>query len=669
MIPAHLARFSHPIPVLDQGFVRLVGTLGDDGSIVTAARVTTGKGRSEHVWGSGLDALARHRCTLCNTPDTGAGFGEEGEAVGEPEWPPYCVEGDRRFLRFMLRERHSAPFEFAEIVLHVRAPMDVWRQWIRHRTACLAGDVALQFDLPGGITRRGNQLQTLTVGEIYDRFQPTVNKSRPARQKNPYHKRSRVQAKHLRCLDECDMTVRHTRIVDVWESGVKPTYRVELVTGEVVTMSADHRCLTSTGWLRLHDIVTLPTAEDARWAYRSGPTAFVTVGPGIGTGVSPKPNAVDPETEEWRPVLGWEHYYEVSSQGRVRRIVGGKGSQRGRCKCMSPNRGRTRVGLNRPGEERVEHVHVLMLEAFRGPRPAGMDGCHEDGNSLNNAIENLRWGTSQSNADDRVRDGATTRLSSRQGTIKGITYAGEQMTYDIEVEGPWHNFSADGMIVHNSVQEYSTRYSAAIDATATTDPGAWRRQSPSGANRQGSAGFLTEWPEDVTDDRAWQRTPGEYLSAREQGLHDLAREVYEERLTLGVAREQARKDLPLSTFTEAYWKIDLHNLMHFLSLRMDGHAQHEIRQYANVIGDVVRTWVPLTWEAFRDCRLEGATLTRQQIAVLRATLAGTDPGLIRSLFTSLPEAHGGSERETANLLKLIGLGATTSHHPTRRTST
>jgi thymidylate synthase (FAD) len=82
-------------------------------------------------------------------------------------------------------------------------------------------------------------------------------------------------------------------------------------------------------------------------------------------------------------------------------------------------------------------------------------------------------------------------------------------------------------------------------------------------------------------------------------LQRLTREVYEERIAKGIAREQARKDLPLSTYTEAYWKIDLHNLFHFLFLRMDRHAQYEIRKYAETIGyEIVAKWCPVAWEAF-----------------------------------------------------------------------
>ena len=84
-----------------------------------------------------------------------------------------------------------------------------------------------------------------------------------------------------------------------------------------------------------------------------------------------------------------------------------------------------------------------------------------------------------------------------------------------------------------------------------------------------------------------------------------------------MAREQARKDLPLSTYTEAYWKVDLHNLLHFLSLRMDAHAQWEIREYASTIGnEIVKPLFPLVWEAFVDYRLEGMSLSRLEREVI-----------------------------------------------------
>jgi flavin-dependent thymidylate synthase len=307
-----LQRFTAPIQVLDQGFVRLVNVSGDDGAIVTAARVTTGKGRSEHVWGplvpdGRADEPSWHKiCQVCKVAvdciESGfAGAGAEDSV---------CVEGDRRFIRFMMREKHTSPFEFAEITLHMRLPMDVWRQMVRHRTA--------------------------------------------------------------------------------------------------------------------------------------------------------------------------------------------------------------------------------------------------------------------------------------------------------------------------SVQEYSTRYSPAVDAMATTRHDAWRAQAK--GNRQGSGGAVTTWPSgyagrpDTGPLPPGAATPGEYLSAEEERLHEHAREVYAARLAFGVANEQARKDLPLSNYTDVYWKCDLHNLFHFLGLRLDEHAQQEIRAYAEVIRAIVATWVPLSYEAFVDYRLDAHTFSREEMAILRHVL-------------------------------------------------
>jgi thymidylate synthase (FAD) len=153
-----------------------------------------------------------------------------------------------------------------------------------------------------------------------------------------------------------------------------------------------------------------------------------------------------------------------------------------------------------------------------------------------------------------------------------------------------------------NVNEYSTRYSLAIDAAQETPPDQWREQATS--NRQGSAGWLNA-------------AAGAELSAQERSFHQQARKLYEERIALGVAREQARKDLPLATYTEAYWKIDLHNLLHFLALRMDSHAQLEIRQYATTIGEqIVKPLFPIVWEAFIDYRLDGLFLSRLDRGVI-----------------------------------------------------
>jgi thymidylate synthase (FAD) len=90
----------------------------------------------------------------------------------------------------------------------------------------------------------------------------------------------------------------------------------------------------------------------------------------------------------------------------------------------------------------------------------------------------------------------------------------------------------------------------------------------------------------------------------------------------GLARELARMNLPANVYTQWYWKVDLHNLFHFLRLRADAHAQYEIRVYAETMCQIVKDWVPLAYGAFEDYRLGGATLSGKAIEVLKRRLKG-----------------------------------------------
>lgn len=166
-----------------------------------------------------------------------------------------------------------------------------------------------------------------------------------------------------------------------------------------------------------------------------------------------------------------------------------------------------------------------------------------------------------------------------------------------------------------SVNEYSTRYSEAIDDVHRTNHNEWRLQSKS--NKQGSSGFVTNdnIPEeyralDVIDWGRCDNSAGLFLSERELALHRLAKDVYEERLKFGVAKEQARKDLPLSNYTQAYWKIDLHNLLKFLGQRCNPHAQQEIRDFAQIMAGIVKVCCPVAFEAWYDYSFAASTFTR-----------------------------------------------------------
>jgi thymidylate synthase (FAD) len=152
-----------------------------------------------------------------------------------------------------------------------------------------------------------------------------------------------------------------------------------------------------------------------------------------------------------------------------------------------------------------------------------------------------------------------------------------------------------------NVNEYSARYSVVKDRFYRPSMESIRQQSTT--NRQGGSQAA-----DVGTAEDFLR----YLEATEAHYAD-----YEKMLGRGIARELARIGLPLSVYTEWYWKIDLHNLFHFLSLRMDPHAQQEIRDYANAMFALIQPIVPIAAEAFLDYRLNSISLSRLEVESLR----------------------------------------------------
>jgi thymidylate synthase (FAD) len=160
-----------------------------------------------------------------------------------------------------------------------------------------------------------------------------------------------------------------------------------------------------------------------------------------------------------------------------------------------------------------------------------------------------------------------------------------------------------------SFNEYSGRYSEMIDSMEKTDATRWREQS--GSNKQGSDGFINSFGENPLNitEGMYDHT-GEFLSDREISLQQEMTMVYQERLKAGVAKEQARKDLPVSNYTEMYAKVDLKNLFGFLRLRCDSHAQWEIRQYANIMAGAVQELFPISFEAWYDYHYTSSNLTR-----------------------------------------------------------
>ncbi|WP_119460179.1 FAD-dependent thymidylate synthase [Rhodospirillaceae bacterium SYSU D60014] len=193
-----------------------------------------------------------------------------------------------------------------------------------------------------------------------------------------------------------------------------------------------------------------------------------------------------------------------------------------------------------------------------------------------------------------------------------------------------------------NVNEYSARYSILDKEFYVPAPEHLAAQST--ANRQGRGDLLEG--EDAARVLDLLREDSirsydhyvEMLNEREDGSA-----IDEGRA--GLARELARMNLPLNFYTQWYWKIDLQNLLHFLSLRADPHAQYEIRVYAEAMLDVVKRWVPITYEAFLQHRLHAATLSAAALKVVKRMLAGEQVAI---------ESSGLGKREWRELMAVLG---------------
>jgi thymidylate synthase (FAD) len=728
------ALLDQEFPVLDKGFVRLVDYLGGDARIVQAARVSYGEGTK-------------------------------------------TVREDRALIDYLMRHAHTSPFEMVELTFHIKAPIFVVRQWFRHRTACLSGDVALHFDEPAALGKGKRKLRKLTLAGFYrkwregythttskrkalylERIDPEraytvaelaklverreedlrnlvrqgklqaerVTNNHPkqpsiyirgcdwhsyAQKRFRLHKslKSRLAAMNLRMCNEETGEIEHTQVVDIWQSGVKPVFEVTLENGYRIKMTKDHRCLTEQGWLTLEQVTGLRLSKNGNVSWRDDAPGFAVNGLSVyqdrkwleqrhaeGLSVAEIAERADtsyPTIRKYLRAYGLQfspaERARLSGQaqrGKRRNTRRGPLSDEALSRIREARSGPRsnfwkggitpeRASIGRWTKEQASRVHArcdyrcVLCGKQRDLHAHHLDpvwhnpalardvnnlislcrSCHQDIHRQNLELVLLNWVNHRKKLNDfwpqhsrpypKNKPKATPiRLVRSYAKVSRIAYVGMEMTYDLEVAGPYHNFVAGGFIVHNSVNEVSARYSVMKDEFYL--PAAADLRAQGKANRQVGEGVL---PAEVVElaqgkiDEAQKRSYASYQALLEQGI----------------ARELAREVLPVGLYTEFYWKQDLHNLFHFLRLRMDWHAQYEIRAYGDAIARIVKAVAPMAYAAFEENVLYGCRLSKSEIDVLRELL---DPARLQQAL-----ADAGMKRSRQlELLKKLGLIAETA---------
>lgn len=601
------------IAVLDKGFVRLIDGMGDDLAVVQAARVSYASG-------------------------------SKGE------------EKDRKLISYLMRHQHMTPFEQAVFKFHVRCPIFVMRQWIRHRTGCLTGNTRLYFDLPSGPRNGRPRVFPVLLEEFHRKWhegaRPIPHARRPTT-KVVVPLRERLERMRLRQLREDTGTFGHTRVVDVFSTGTKPVFEVETEDGKRICCTKDHRFLFKDGWKTLEQATGLslqgslaicsldlpdlavngrtverPLYRDREWLERqySQPEADDR---SIGAMLGVSEHVI----RKWRKLHGliglklkpFTKGQQPWNKGRTYRFgprpfdpdhlaAVRKARSGARSNFWKGGVAGERAGIGRWTTDAAPRIfrrdgyrcrncgkiggrlhahHVIPVwadrsKAFDESNLATLCGaCHRRIHAVGAELE---FAERLAGADavalyqrvERPRPPSQRMVVPKWVRVRSIKYAGMRPTFDLTVEGPSHNYVADGIVTHNSFNEISARYVEVKDDFHV--PEIFR--APDLKNKQSSQAA----PE------IDQRLARELLVKSQREAYA----SYQELLKLGVARELARTALPVSLYTEFYWTVNARNLMHFIDLRADAPAQWEIQRYAEALAAFFAQRLPWTWAAFLE---------------------------------------------------------------------
>ncbi|MBQ1123526.1 FAD-dependent thymidylate synthase [Streptomyces sp. B15] len=489
-------------------------------------------------------------------------------------------ERSKGLINYLMRDRHGSPFEHNSMTFFISAPLFVFREFHRHRVGwCLAGDTEITLESEAGNLRRK------TIKDLYQQWHHGLedqlpwsagevtwhskaskwmaqvrrqgvchylglHESREAaesavlefREQHPTTRLRRlgsVRRNHVRCYDEETLTAQRARIVDVIESGVKRLIKITTASGRELRCSVDHAVFTPDGWRKAGELMVGDAVMTA------------------GTEARPSERLVPPSLR--RGIGVW------TSMQRERLIA-----EQDRCHLCSRPFARQDLAL--------DHVIPVVDDLSRALDESNLAPACADCHATKSAGEQAR-----------AKRGGNVAVA-RPDEIVAVIEDGEEMTYDLSVEGPWHNFLANGIVVHNSYNEESGRYRQLQPVFYVPDPS--RKLVQQG--RPGKYEFVegTEEQHELT-------------SRSMEEVYRRAYETYEEMLAAGVAREVARAVLPVGLYSSMYATCNARSLMHFLGLRtqheqakVPSFPQREIEMVGELMEEQWAKLMPLTYAAF-----------------------------------------------------------------------
>jgi thymidylate synthase (FAD) len=531
-----------------------------------------------------------------------------------------------KLLKYCIDHRHWSVFEMASACLEITTTRSIAPQILRHKSFCLDGDTKVYFDLPESQVDSKRHIYKISMRGLWDRWQPRERNSGTLFKKGSnfgsLHKRDRVKNMRVRCLDEQTRQLSYSRIVDVIKSEPKEMFSVTLSDGKSITCSKDHRFLFKDGWASLADGAGLCiTGKILNWT--SGTSIFVN---GIEcykdkqwlknryhgqnlylTDLANEAGVTIHTIRKWLKIhgLGRKHSGMIpwnkgktyhtgmvvseSHKAAIRAARTGEKSNwwRGGVSKLPERRA---VGYwttaqapavharfnytcqlcgERGGALEVHHIIPVWADMGKARDLDNLcslcDECHSSiaFDELSFAKQILGGAAVQPYSGMKQPRGLGHTLVPRLAEIVGIRPVGERDCYDLSVEGPNHNFVANGIITHNSFQEFSQRYAAVGDSSVELPD--VRRQDQK--NRQASH---DDFPENTKT----------FFKIKAEHLWKSAYALYDEMLQAGVAKECARLVLPGMARTKLYMSGTIRSWMTYFMVRCQEDVQKEHRDLA-----------------------------------------------------------------------------------------
>lgn len=505
-------------------------------------------------------------------------------------------ETSPKLLKYLIKHKHWSPFEMASVTLELTTSRGVAAQILRHRSFtfqefCVAGDTQITT-----ITK-GNS-KKIRIDDLYKRY------------KSSYWKRA---SNYARVFDENTKTFIPAKIKEVFDTGVKEVFKLTLENGKNVTATKDHKFLTFSGFLPLENINTetfiacngIPVYQDKSWLQQAKVESFDHGGLVY---IAEKANVSYHTIRKWLRIHGIQYtraetskYKKVWNKGlpqEMQPLFGKVFSQETRDKMSKMARRGTASNLYKNGNGTIEnlpfrkkvsvlckkhHYNLLLKQNFICPvsnRKISMSDSEVDHilpvyarPDLAFELSNLQAISVEAHRIKSAKESLESRYTVSFSKVKSVEFVGKVQTYDLEVDHPSHNYVANGMVTHNS-----QRYSTAL----TTEIYPARRQDLK--NKQNSIDDMSD------EDKQW-------FEQAQSDVHDQSFKLYQEALSRGIAKEQARFLLPLSTETTIYMSGSVRSWIHYIEVRTGPETQKEHRDIALACRDILKKELPDIAEA------------------------------------------------------------------------